>query len=994
MPRWFWAIEIKRIHAHAKDNRAQKLQPGISAERDPDIQVMCADGAGSEIQGQTGPFGWHTPVWYSSPEYATCSNYAVVERAHQAWMAILLSAHDRRSTFVNGIVVRIIAICGSLGVSPPENAESKGKYMPEVSAESKRAHLLDAIQGEVLRRFPLLQSLEFSDQPQASPVRLPYFIGLLATVLETADRPCCIVLPNSKGVAIGVSTLIAITRLQNEFPEILRAHASFSFKPREDNVLVLPSDLVYRYEGFFTPTLFRLGVIDRKDARSLPVQEIARLEKTSRKRPKGGLNSDLGQSRHTILGSLLGVKITLNRNFLHNHVVVLGARRVLVEELDRWVVQLTVDGQMIRSSLNEEVPFGRIAEGGELCFLDGYIAAGEPLIAIGSRAQEVAANCTKAERFTKAVLVDDIGHLVRDLRAYDEITESQRTLILANDSERDSVRILKERGCEVWRLTPEEILLGIGSSQQNVPMQNLISKASNVRDLVISELCCSEESLDCAGVELQEAADTLSAIDNGTIRDLLYCLFRIEMFCAEYLGQDSEHFAVAADKLLELAKQHVQNAKVWLSPEANQHVKSALDNMQVAVSKLSEARFTPKGQLLLDSLKKSRLENNHVAVVFARAETDCVQLQQWLGNAGITTEVYAVGEVPENQNFGQVLVVSWPGAKRFDRLVHQYLTCDVRLLAYPFEERWLNQYRKGYKRSVLTGISSGRKRQLIGLSQSDTDNDETETALAEAHVVVKFDLPAEQFLTRRKAASVGESGDQEDLLDAYYVDFVGPTFAHLTEGHDLPVLNGFLSLEEVKPGKIPLRSVEYLKTGDYVMFRESGDSDIIRFLAEDEIGKDSYQRLRTTAGRWRTALRKLGNDPRSVWERLCKVGFSRHVQTVRTWLVDEGRICPQDIDDVRRIAEASQDTELLRILPELERARDTVMSLHISAGSRLTELLLKELPKTIGSLGHRETELDLGVGKVWVVRIQEIDRSPSAQRRSQLNRLLWDEKGI
>jgi hypothetical protein len=866
--------------------------------------------------------------------------------------------------------------------------------MPEVSAESKRADLLDAIQQEILRRFPLLQSLEFSDQPQSSPMRLPHFIGLLATVLETADRPCCIVLPDSKGVAIGVSTLIAITRLQNEFPEILRAHASSSFKSREDNVLVLPTGLVYRYEGFFTPTLFRLGVIDRKDARSLPVQEIARLEKTSRKRPKGGLNSDLGQSRRTILGSLLGIKITLNRNLLRNHVLVLGARKVLVEELDRWGVQLTIDERGIRSALKEEVPFGRVAEGGELCFLDDYIAAGEPLIAVASRAEELVVHCAKAERFTKAVLVDDIEHLIRNLRAYDEITENQRTLILANDSERDSVRILQERGCEVWRLTPEEILLGIESHKQHVPLQNLIGKASKVRDLVISGLLCGEGSLDRAAGELKEAADAVSAIDNGTVRDLLYSLFRVVMFCAEYLGQNSERFAVAANKLLQLAKQNVQNANVWLPPEVNNRIKSALDNMQVAVTNLSQAGISPKGKLLLESLEKARLENNHTAVVVARAETDCGELHRWLESAGVPTEIYLVGELPENGNFGQLLVVSWPRSERFDRLVHQYLTCDLRLLAYPFEEKWLNQYRRQYKRSVLTGMSAKRKRQLIGLSQSDADSDEPETDLVEINGLVKFDLPVEQFLDRRKAASVGESGEQEELLDAYYVDFVGPTFAHLTEGHDLAVLNGFLSGEEVKPGKTPLRSIEYLKAGDYVMFRESGDSDIIRFLAEDEIGKDSYRKLRSTAGRWRTALRKLGSDPRLVWERLRGVGFSRHVQTVRSWLVDESRICPQDIDDVRRIAEASQDPELLRILPELERARDTLMSLHISAGSRLTELLLKELPKNIGSLGHRETELDLGVGKVWVVRIQEIDRSPSAQRRSHVNRLLWDERGI
>jgi hypothetical protein len=178
------------------------------------------------------------------------------------------------------------------------------------------------------------------------------------------------------------------------------------------------------------------------------------------------------------------------------------------------------------------------------------------------------------------------------------------------------------------------------------------------------------------------------------------------------------------------------------------------------------------------------------------------------------------------------------------------------------------------------------------------------------------------------------------------------------------------------------------------MFRESGDSDIIRFLAEDEIGKPAYEKLRSAAGRWRTSLRKLGPDPRTVWERLRRVGFSRHVQTVRSWLVDEGRICPQDIEDVRKIAHAAQDAELLGLVPDVERARDRLISLHISAGSRLTELLLRELPKKISLLGRGETELDLGVGKVWIVRTEEIDRSPSLQRHSQVNRLLWDEGKI
>ena len=112
---------------------------------------------------------------------------------------------------------------------------------------------------------------------------------------------------------------------------------------------------------------------------------------------------------------------------------------------------------------------------------------------------------------------------------------------------------------------------------------------------------------------------------------------------------------------------------------------------------------------------------------------------------------------------------------------------------------------------------------------------------------VKFNLSSETFLTRRKThiadEGTGREGEPEDTVDTWYVDFAGPTFAYLTEGHELPVLNAYLSGQPIS-GRIPLRSVENLREGDYVMFRESGDSDIIRFLAEDEIGKERYGRLR------------------------------------------------------------------------------------------------------------------------------------------------------
>jgi hypothetical protein len=865
-----------------------------------------------------------------------------------------------------------------------------------VGTSSQPGHeVLEQMYGAVLPRFPLLQLLHFADRPDIHPTQFPNFIALIASLFRSGDKPCCVVLPDKGEAAIAVSTLIAVTRLCRDFPEILRNHASVTFKPGEDHVLVHPCGLVYRYDGFFNPEFFKLGVVDRKDARSLPVTEIARLEKTIRKRPKGLLGSDLGQARPTILGSLLGIKTSLNRNFLRNYVLVLGARKHFVEALERWTIEAPTASKNPKRLLKEEVAFGKVAEGGELCFLDDYVAAGEPLIAVASRADDLAARCTRTERFSKAVLVDEIEYLTRDFSAYDSITESQHTVILGSDSQREYVRQLENRGCEVWRLTPDEILFGLNGKGSEVPLADVVAKATTSRRLVISGLSCEEEYLDRAAAELQKVTDIADATDNGAVRELLYSLYRILMFCAQHLGHRPEDFATLAERLLQVAKRNGDRAGVWLTRDANDRIKDTIDYMKSAVGQLSKSDVTPKGELLLKTLQKED-KKGRIAVVVPRGEANCEGVREWLNKSGIQVEIYSLGGIPEKQAFGRILIISWPRSERFDHLVHEYLTDDLELLAYPFEERWLNLYRKGYKRLSLSGVSAKRKMQRLGLSLPGMlDEDASAESKDE---LAKFNLSSERFLTRRKIGPVDESAAREEagdeFVEAWYVDFAGPTFAYLSEGHELAVLNAYVSGQQTSPGKVPLRSVEDLKEGDYVMFRESGDSDIIRFLAEDELGRDKYKHLRLTANRWRAALQKLGTDPRQVLERLRPFGFSRHLQTVRGWLADQNIICPQDITDVRKIAGAAHDEELLMSLPELERARDELMSSHISAGFRLTELLLKELPKKIGVLGQGETELDLGVGKVWVVRIEEIDRSPSTQRRSQVNRLLWDAGAV
>ena len=121
-------------------------------------------------------------------------------------------------------------------------------------------------------------------------------------------------------------------------------------------------------------------------------------------------------------------------------------------------MQIATESGPLRRPLKDEVSFGKVGEGGHLSFLDDYVAAGQPLVAVASRVEDLAAHCVTAPKFTKSVLAEEIEDLARDLQAYDSISETQHLVILADDSQRESTRELAERGCEVWRLTSDEIL--------------------------------------------------------------------------------------------------------------------------------------------------------------------------------------------------------------------------------------------------------------------------------------------------------------------------------------------------------------------------------------------------------------------------------------------------------------------------------------------------------------------------------------------------------
>jgi hypothetical protein len=859
-----------------------------------------------------------------------------------------------------------------------------------------RASFLEEAQVAIESRLPLLKRLMLSDQAGVAPARLPPITGLVATILDCTDRPCCLVVPDHHGVALAVGTLVAVSQLQRAVPEILRAYANISFQagPEKEaaRVLVHPSGLVYEYSGFFCPEQFKLKVVGRNEWRSLPVHEVARLERTSRKMPKGYGNSDLGRPQPTVLGTLIGIPGTVNRNFLRNYVAVLGSKKLLRDQLQSWIIALA-DAAGLSGALGTEIPFGEVDEDGALSFFDTYIASGEPPVAVASSPDHLAAFCAARPQFTAAVIVDDIERLARSLQSYDRIADRQRVVVLADDSQHEAVDILRERGCIVWHLSPEEVLVGAADKPDAGLLKSLLAKASNMRDLVVASSPCGDALLDEAAAELSGAARAIPADnDNSSVRDLFLTLFGTLMLCAEYLGSAGDTFLGDIKNRLNQAEALLRRAGMWIAPGLSAELRAVITKLNRAATELSEDTVSPKGQVLLDSLVRGSTSGLPTAVV-TRSEARRGAVQKWLADQGHQIPVYRVTEVPTDRQFEQLFVVSWPSARRFDRLLRLYTTQKLQVLAYSFERMWLKDYSNRYARVARTELTTKRKASLLGLPQAADMPEDSQPAAPVADGRGLFDIPEERFLIRRKsvaATTVSGTGAPEELMDAYYVDFAGPTFAYITESHDLPVVNDYVTDGKSAVAKVPFRSIEDLKVGDFILFRGTGDSDIIRFMVEDEIGVEAYRKLRTLATRWKVSLRRIGSDPAAVWEKLRQFAFSRHPQTVRSWLVDQQKIAPKNISDIRTIALASDDQELLNMLPSVEIAISEINGHHIRAGKRLTSELLKELPKRLDVLAAGETEIDLGFGKVWIVRVEEIDEATSQVNYTLVNRLLWD----
>ena len=844
---------------------------------------------------------------------------------------------------------------------------------------------------ELRRRFPIFERVAGRFGNDSSKERIPWFFALfLAAAMKDEPGACCFVLDKTPGTVPLTAVLLALVRLQEDFPRLAENYARTALSVGQ-HVRVNPSDYVYEYEGVWEgyPDFFRLRVLDKQDWRSFPMSDVLRLEPTDRKRPKGTLTSNLGIFDRSSLDEILGITSYGNDSMIRNVALLYMAQARFTRIAE--IVSLTPSHSDRYDRLSNFLPWGTIGPGGEIKSSDAYQVVGEPLIAVSRVPQDIADTVTAASQPRKVVFVDGARGIVSDLQAFDDIADRHRVVILASPDETDEIQLLRERECPIWHLSPTEVMIGEDNAGKR-SRKSLVGRTIRVADI---RERCNVVAIDCQNDDLQAAATAMgrvaATIDGSDERsetaDLLARLYGVLLEISECC------FGVGEETKSELrqARENLIRNQVWMTSDTIREFLTVLDRLDNAVC--SEFGTMEKADLLVNTL--SMAQGRWTIASRSTRAADC--LREGLATLVDDPQVLPIQAIRPEDEWDGIILMAWPGGRRFTRLRNLAVTRDIRVLTYSFESMWLSSHQtreralmsanrmKAEDRAGILGIEPG----LLPPLRPAELPPPADYASPDQPM-----LDFERRFSRRRSSRPSSTVDGDDVRRVRLVDFYGGCYSLLTEWSQLHVLNELMDVGRADTRRLRTVTAADLSVDDFVLFRAGGGKEFIRLLAEDALGTEEYERVRAIAERWKQSLRRLGDTPTIVQRRLEGHGLHRTLPTITGWMGNPDLIGPLYEDDIEVIGKAAGDSELLETLNSVSDAISRIRGSHIGAGSHLTQLILGEVHGRLSQLDDQPVLLDLGYGRAWVVQVEAIDSRQQEYPADQINRLLWTDDSI
>ena len=861
--------------------------------------------------------------------------------------------------------------------------------------------------SSLLTKYPLLQKLcirrlEDGCPSEASP---PYIACILAALENPGPAPVCFVFPKRGDAPRVAAVLFALLRFKARESELAKKLGEKNFK--EGNLVrIHPTGHIYRYLGFLDkyPDKVALETLNASGKYLFdPAEIIPRLEVTKAKKPIGKLVT-IGVTRPppAPLDLLLGTSTYGNHSALETELVILDAQNEFHDFVSK--VTLESNGSPSQTPLRGLIPFGDLIDpDGDGSWLHKWDerSSGEPLIAITHSAQVISNFCILSDSRSRLIIVNGLSRL-KGLQTYDDISDNQRLVVFCDHDEEQLIDDVGARGCRIWYLSGTEVVPAASDASEFDPRAVLLPVgrwARNHELLRVEDEGCGDSQLDEICLKLVGLDGSLELEKNSPPALLISRAWRLVNDAAGLIAPPKQGQRASAMQQIADLRAEITGSKSWLS--------STVCDVLTEVCVVLEAAYMPDSSLgvakgaALYRLIRTAAQQAQKWILLTRTPGQVPQVNLWLVQHGIpkTDRVVYAGGLPEDECYDQVICVSWPGGEALKNVVAKMTSPRITVLSYTFERVWV---RRAGKRLANSGsarkLTEKQKREFLGLGTAVEDAAPQPSQVAPEQPAESLTPDSDVWSFERRLRHIRKDGgaassDASDALPARYIGFVGDSYAYLTDTHKVPVATELVTSRSRAVQKLPERIVTDLSPGDYVIFPESSERELVYEVADKILGPNATD-LRKQARVWKDALQASKLSPVAFLKQARELGRPKHIVTIRSWFADSAQIGPGGSND-----DSKEDLELIELVTdsqELKKSKEAVWNAikdlrgaHLSAGMRLRDVLLQKLPQVIGAVEEKGTRVDLGdLGSAWIVQVETIAAQPEKRERSQINRLM------
>ena len=376
--------------------------------------------------------------------------------------------------------------------------------------------------------------------------------------------------------------------------------------------------------------------------------------------------------------------------------------------------------------------------------------------------------------------------------------------------------------------------------------------------------------------------------------------------------------------------------------------------------------------------------------------------QAWCKDLNLPSEIEALYPAEYYNSpcgkYDVAIVFGWLKRAIMRKTLYSFNTQSYIVLLYDYEKRWKNYDSNRWN----TALNSEENRKTIEKS-FNSERIKVSTSRFEPTAQETVDIPEadeqeeiETVLRENKYhqyVATGGKKAEDETVEAIPVNYVGGYLAFYRTGHKIISASNII---ENDADRIETKYPNELRVGDFVVVREV-DRDLVKEMADVILERSGMTDKRELAGKWKDALEieTLFYTPEQIYERLQKAGCTRSLATVRSWISDESRIAPQSKDDLKYIAEITENEVLKELLDQVYDAAQIVWTAHQKAGINLTRQLRSRIVEALKNYGDIDPfniwepieMLVDGIGMVRILKIIDIG-APVVVDITDTNRLI------